>query len=63
MYLGQRELRNGLRPVYRRIERQAQSRVPAGKHVLSMLMNEYRQAYGPDAAAAVSEKLKGHYGR
>ncbi len=33
------------------------------EHALNMLMNEYRQAYGPDAAAAVIEKLNGYYGR
>lgn len=33
------------------------------EHALHMLMNEYRQAYGPDAAVAVIDKLKGYYGR
>jgi hypothetical protein len=33
------------------------------EHALHMLMNEYRQAYGPDAAVAVIDKPKGYYGR
>lgn len=33
------------------------------EHALHMLMNEYRQSYGKDAAAAVIEKLKGYYGQ
>lgn len=33
------------------------------EHALNMLMNEYRQVYGPDAAVAVIDRLRGYYGK
>ena len=33
------------------------------EHALNMLMHEYRETYGPDAAVAVIDKLRGYYGK